>query len=202
MKKTTRRKIVAGAIGLLALGIFATTLVFTFVYDPSAEFANPQPAEASTIPADPPQHISIPSVSIDASIETVGLIGNDRMAAPKKFADAAWYENGTAPGQFGSAVIAGHLDNGLGLDGAFKKLSDVQPGDEIDVTTKSGATLRFRVTGSTVYPYDAVPSSIFTEGGGQYLNLITCAGKWMYSNAIGFTYDERLVVSAVEMPGQ
>jgi sortase (surface protein transpeptidase) len=197
MKRNMR--IAAGAVMVLAALIFAAVLTFALLYNPQIEvpvsdFSSVNPLS----PADLPETIAIPSITMKASVEHAGVLADGRMAAPKKFADAAWYKYGTAPGMAGSAVIAGHLDNGLGLKGAFFNLSKLKPGDDIEVTTAGGASVHFTVERSAEYPLAEIPEDIFTKKDGAYLNLITCAGKWIYSPKIGMTYDKRLVVYAVK----
>ena len=142
----------------------------------------------STLPA----RLIIPSLSIDARVQHVGRTAAGLMGDPSNFTDVAWYKNGPAPGQEGSAVIGGHLDNALALNGVFKHLSDLKVGQEVEVQTAVGKMLHFRVTRTEIYPYDKVPlNELFTKTGGAYLNLVTCNGTWLPKQR---TYDHRLVV--------
>jgi sortase (surface protein transpeptidase) len=98
----------------------------------------------------------------------------------------------------------GHLDNGLGLDGVFKHLSDLKDGDEVDIVTDDGRTLKFSVDATTTYPYQSVPPSLLGQGAADdnaHLSLITCTGHWVYDPAEGMTYDHRLVVSLTQILG-
>ena len=178
--------------------VFIITLASAALYAPQGAEEllplNPPPA-----PAEPPLRLVIPAIKLDASVQQAGLLAGNRMAAPTNFSDAAWYKYGTAPGAVGSAVIAGHLDNGLGLNGVFKNLSKLKAGDYIEVITAS-STIRFVVERLETYPYDQVPSSIFTGADAARLNLITCAGKWIKTPALGWTVDHRLIVYAVIAP--
>ena len=117
------------------------------------------------------------------------------MAAPSSFSDVGWYKYGPTPGELGSAVFAGHVDNGLGLPGVFKRLDELRPGDELHVQTEEGEDIRFTVSEVEVYPYDAVPTDrLFEQEGAPHLNLVTCTGSWVSGER---TYDARLVVYAV-----
>lgn len=103
-----------------------------------------------------------------------------------------WYTGGSRPGQEGTAVVAGHVDNALGLSGVFKHLGDMEMGNDVYIETTEGETLHFRVLKKEIYPYDAVPiDELFFKTGGRYLNLITCSGRWL---ATQHTYSHRLVV--------
>jgi sortase A len=69
-------------------------------------------------------------------------------------------------GEPGIAVYSAHRDT------HFAFLGDVQIGDEIRVTRRDGATLRFRVTGTSVARWDA--SGIEADADGRRLVLTTC----------------------------
>ena len=139
-----------------------------------------------------PLRLIIPSLKIDAAIQSVGHTKAGNMAAPSNFKDVAWFREGPRPGAIGSAVIAGHLDNALALSGVFKNLHTLVVGDDVSVQTEGGSEIHFRIIGIQEYPYKEVPTDIlFDKKGGEFLNLITCAGTWLQKYK---TYDHRLVV--------
>lgn len=70
------------------------------------------------------------------------------------------------PGENGTTVIAAHRDT------HFTFLKDLKPGDDIDITTASNKTIRYRITGSTIVHAQA--SGITTRGKAQRLALVTC----------------------------
>jgi sortase A len=69
-------------------------------------------------------------------------------------------------GELGTAVYAAHRDT------HFAFLKDVEAGDEIVVTGRSGAAVHFRVTGTDVVRWDA--SGIDPAAPGRHLALATC----------------------------
>ncbi|HEX8666394.1 MAG TPA: class GN sortase [Beijerinckiaceae bacterium] len=69
-------------------------------------------------------------------------------------------------GEPGTAVYAAHRDT------HFAFLADVRVGDELRVTRRDGAAMRFRVTGTRVAPWDA--SGIDPLADGRRLVLTTC----------------------------
>lgn len=157
--------------------------------------APPTSTPASAEPGSYPVRLEIPTLGIDARVQRTGLKANGAMGTPTNFTDVAWYEPGTVPGQQGSAVIDGHVDNGLGLDGVFKRLSSIRVGDTVSVTDRDGTILNFIVTSIDYYDYQAAPVRlIFGEQGAARLRLITCEGDWVPGAK---TYDRRLVVTAV-----
>lgn len=141
-----------------------------------------------------PERLRIPAISVDALVQHVGLTAKKAMANPTNFTDVGWYKYGTIPGERGSAVMAGHVDNGLGLNGVFKNLKNLKKGDDIYVLDEEGTQIHFKVTAINHYKYDEAPAEdIFNESSKNLLRLITCGGKWLKEAK---TYDERVVVTA------
>ncbi len=166
--------------------------------------ARAQYASANSLPLDiavsssptfgKPTHLSIPSIAVDAKVQLVGLTASGAMGIPTNFTDVGWYKYGVVPGEVGSAVIDGHVDNALGFKGVFKYLANVKVGEDVFMTDVSGAQHRFVVREVTSYPYDEVPAGdIFHESDRRLIRLITCGGKWIKSAK---TYDTRVVVTA------
>ncbi len=141
-----------------------------------------------------PASIRIPSIGVDARIESVGLDENGHMAVPQRDENVAWYNMGFRPGEEGSAVMAGHYDTKTGAPAVFFRLAEVTAGDEIVVIDKQGRELSFRVKKSQLYDHDAVPmEEVFNTKGNSQLNLITCQGTFDDSAQI---YSKRMVVYA------
>lgn len=158
----------------------------------------PAPAEARGLakvaPGGYPVRLRIPVLGIDANVQDVGIAQSGHMAVPNNYTDVGWYRYGPAPGSQGSAVIDGHVDNGLSLPGVFKKLNEIALGDEIVIRTARGAEYRYAVTDIELYDYRQVPvEQLFDQSGPARLALITCDGAWVAGEK---TYDHRLVVYA------
>ena len=131
-----------------------------------------------------PVRLVIPSIGVNASVETVGILNNGDLATPTQspWDDVGWFVSGPHPGERGSAVIDGHLDRPGGYPAVFWNLRYMHVGESVMVTTVGGKTLTFRVTRVAFYPPQAAPiQEIFGNSGGTYLNLITCAGDWIPS---------------------
>lgn len=196
MQERTRIAIVA-VITALAMVVFFAVLaraVWFAPEDTSPALSAPVTAQVAPRPAEEPVRLIIPSIGINANVQKVGVNSKGNMGVPNNFTDVAWYKQGSAPGQLGSAVIDGHVDNGLGLAGVFKNLSSVTVGDDVQVQTKEGSLLHFTVERVETYPYQDVPvQDIFTSSDTERLNLITCDGAWVAGQK---TYDHRLVVFA------
>ena len=140
-----------------------------------------------------PTQLSIPKLNIHAKIGELGITKKGNMTAPTNFTDVGWYKYGTLPGDVGSAVIAGHLDDGLALPAVFINLKNLNKGDDIYVTLSNNKTLHFVVTRTDTYDSDAIVPAVFNENDGKFLKLITCSGDWIAQYK---THNQRLVVTA------
>lgn len=153
--------------------------------------ADPAPTAPVARAVEAPFHISIPAIGVSTTVEWVGLDENGDMDVPSGYDTVAWYERGARPGALGNAVIAGHLDS-PGGPAIFYRLRDLEPGDEITVTTHDGEELRFVVDRAASFTPDNAPRyEIFGPSSRANLNLITCGG--VFDRTTG-AYDERLVV--------
>lgn len=181
--------------GLLiaAVAIFGWTLYNSVYY--SAQTTGPAPVVSVQTPvatSSEPARLIIPSLNINASVQDLGINSIGNLQAPDNFVDVGWYKYGTVPGYVGSAVIDGHVDNGLGLAGVFIHLDSIKVGDDVYVQTNSGDKLLFVVADVEVYPYQDVPTQqVFAQTDAARLNLITCDGTWVNGQD---TYSQRLVV--------
>jgi sortase A len=129
---------------------------------------------------DLPSRLEIPKIEVEADVQRLGVTSTGNMAAPKNFTDASWYKYGTAPGFKGSAVMAAHVDNALGIPAVFYDLPKLEVGDDVYVIQEDGDRLHFKVIDKALYPYNKSPvEKIFNDKSGTYLNLITCQGEWV-----------------------
>ncbi len=141
-----------------------------------------------------PVRLIIPSIGVDAHIQSVGLAwqGTGDMGIPTNFTDVGWYNQGPLPGMPGSAVIDGHLDGKDVKEAVFYNLAELKPGDLVEIVDAKGTTLQFRVVAAKLYDYNAPTTDIFSTGMSKVgLNLITCAGSWDKTEKL---YDKRVVV--------
>jgi sortase A len=138
-----------------------------------------------------PVRIQIPSIKVDAMIENVGILDNGQMGVPEVEKNVGWFEPGYKPGQNGSAVMAGHVDNKTGPS-VFFYLKTLKKGDKVLVTSEDGRTLSFVVTNIASYKTEESPIDyIFGKTVKPRLNLITCTGNY---NRKTDQHEKRLVV--------
>jgi LPXTG-site transpeptidase (sortase) family protein len=139
-----------------------------------------------------PVRLIIPKIGVDVSVEQVAEDKEGRMDVPKNPMDTGWWNEGNRPGNVGSAVIDGHLDLPGGKPGVFWNLKKLQTGDEINVISDDGKERTFRVTENAVYSDNNFPlNKVFAQGGGRWLNLITCEGTY---DLKAHNYTDRLVI--------
>lgn len=142
----------------------------------------------------PAERVRIPSIDVDAPVMHVGLDEDGWIDAPPPQDPnvAGWYQNGIAPGQRGTAVVVGHVDN-LSGPAVFYGLGSIQRGERIEVSRFDRKTAVFEVYGVEVFSKHDFPGPrVYGDTGQAELRVITCGGG--YSKAGG--YDGNVVVFA------
>jgi LPXTG-site transpeptidase (sortase) family protein len=144
-------------------------------------------------PGPAPTRVRIPAIGVDAPLETLHLDGSGALAAPRRFAEAGWYADGTPPGEVGPAVIAGHIDSTRG-PAVFYRLDRLRPGDLVEVA-RGGHWLGFRVVATGRYAKQAFPTAaVYGPTPDPQLRLITCGGAFDRTHR---SYVDNTVVYAV-----
>ncbi|MFJ2715886.1 class F sortase [Streptomyces sp. NPDC087437] len=151
------------------------------VLDPGEE-ARAAPA----LPPSPPLRIRIPSIRIDAPLTGLALTKSGSLEAPP--ADnknlAGWYEAGTTPGERGTAIVAGHVDNARG-PAVFYNLGALKKGSTIEVDRRDGGVAVFTVDAIEVYETKDFPDEkVYGAAKRPELRVITCGGG--YSRTTGY----------------
>jgi Sortase domain len=140
-----------------------------------------------------PVRLSIPSIGVDTRLESLELLADHTLAAPRHWAVAGWYSAGVRPGDAGPAIIAGHVDSVSG-PAVFFRLGQLRPGAVVLVRESTGSTLRFVVDSAASYPKDHFPTeAVYGPTPLPELRLITCTGDFDFS---AHSYRDNLVVSA------
>lgn len=195
-RRRAMKRTIIFIITLLAFFIFGATLARAY-FSPADELSLPDDFERTTDvpPSELPEMLEIPAIGVDTDVQHVGIGRSGNMAVPTNYSDVGWFRLGTVPGQTGSAVIDGHVDNGFGLAAVFKRLHELKRGDSVYVTTREGTRLHFRVESVEEYALKDVPSeTLFNRADVPRLNLITCSGNWLEDEDM---YDRRTVVYTV-----
>jgi sortase A len=181
---------------LLVGGIVVSYYSLSYRFNRQASF--PEVAiplvTVSSATSSTPVALSIPSLHISTSIESVGVTAQGAMDVPQSIQNVAWFSLGTVPGDVGSAIIGGHYGWKDDKLSAFDHLHEVRIGNLIYVTSAAGSVIAFKVREVRTYSWNSDAREIFISNDGKsHLNLITCAGSW---DAKNHTYLERFVVFA------
>ncbi|MFJ8311525.1 MULTISPECIES: class F sortase [unclassified Streptomyces] len=135
-------------------------------------------AAVEPLPYAPAARIRIDALKVDAPILDVGTDAQGWVQAPPPQDPniAGWYQNGVAPGQRGTAVIVGHVDNATG-PAVFYGLGLLQKGNHIEVARFDGRTAVFEVYGVEVFEKATFPGArVYGDTGHPELRVITCGG--------------------------
>ena len=141
--------------------------------------------------------VAVPAVGIAAPTRALGLKPNGKIEVPDDYSEAGWRENGPEPGERGAAMITAHVDSRSG-PAAFKRLSEVSRGDEIDVRRKDGSTATFVARRTERVSKDSFPTRrVYADTRLPTLRLVTCGGA--FDGATGH-YRDNLIVYATRKP--
>jgi LPXTG-site transpeptidase (sortase) family protein len=158
---------------------------------------DPEPVPTVTRSTAVPTRIRIPSIGVDAPLETLARDAKGVLQPPTAWADAGWYAKGVVPGDRGPAVIAGHLDT-TKRAAVFVDLRQLRPGDRIEVRMSDGRRLAFTVRASRVVQKALFPSAaVYGPTPDAELRLITCSEPFDEVHGI---YADNLVVFATLTP--
>ncbi len=201
-----RRRTPWGALALVLLTGLA------LIRNGSGEFNTtpPQPASAaapdtrSVFGVPPPgvqplpysmvDRITIPAIRVDAPITPVGLDADGWVGAPPPEDPnlAGWFTGAVSPGETGTAVIDGHVDNAQG-PAVFYGLGSLKKGNHIEIQRRDRKTAVFEVYGIEVFEKQNFPGEqVYNNTGKPELRVITCGGG--FSKQRG--YDGNVVVFA------
>lgn len=169
---------------IIALAVFSLLLLFLLTQ------GVPQGRVAIKAPLGTPVRLMIPAISVDASIQQVGVTSKGEMGIPSNIADVGWFELGPRPGEKGSAVIAGHVDGENDEAGVFANLYKLKGGDKLYIKDDKGTVTPFIVRESRIYN-PGYAEEVFSLNNSAYLNLVTCDGTW---DGAKKSYSKRLVV--------
>ncbi|MER5915322.1 class F sortase [Streptomyces sp. NPDC001982] len=157
---------------------------------PGADFAKtPQPLPFSAV-----DRVRIPSIQVDAPIVPVGLDTDGWVAAPPPDNPnlAGWFTGAVSPGEKGTAVVVGHVDNKSG-PAVFYGLGALKKGSRVEIRRKDGKTAVFEAYGIEVFGKNNFPGDrVYASKGTPELRIITCGGGFSQQNG----YDGNVVVFA------
>ncbi len=139
-----------------------------------------RPDLGPVLPGSRPVALSIPSIDVRSStIVGLGLAKDGSLEVPREPDNPGWFTPGPSPGQFGPAVIAGHVDSSDG-PAVFYRLGELRQGDRVTVDRQDGSTASFVVDRVKQYDQDRFPTrAVYGNTTDRAeLRLITCSGEF------------------------
>ncbi|GAA3489578.1 hypothetical protein GCM10018987_36610 [Streptomyces cremeus] len=133
------------------------------------------------LPASEPVRLRIPRISVDTPVMRLGLDAAGSLDVPPRDQPniAGWYQDGTAPGSPGTAVVAGHVDTAEG-PAVFYRLGSLRRGHTVEVLREDGRTAVFTIDAIEVYDAAAFPDSkVYGQAARPELRVITCGGGFV-----------------------
>ncbi|MFC3572531.1 class F sortase [Streptomyces yaanensis] len=162
----------------------------------------PSPAFTKTpdaLPYSPVERVRIPGLQIDAPVVPVGLDLSGWVDAPPPQNPnlAGWFTGAVSPGEKGTAVIVGHVDNEQG-PAVFYGLGALRKGNRVEVRRQDGKTAVFEVYGNEVFNKTQFPGDrVYGNKGTPELRVITCGGGFSEEN--GYTGNVVVFAHLVEV---
>ncbi|WP_150134702.1 class F sortase [Streptomyces hyaluromycini] len=145
------------------------------------------------LPRSTPTRLLIPKISVDApfTVLTIGSTGQLQPPPADNTNLVGWYSRGAAPGEAGTAIIAGHVDTKTSA-AVFVRLDELERGDRFTVSRADGRDANFVVDDADTFAKDDFPSErVYADTRRPEVRLITCAGDYDHDVK---DYTENLVV--------
>ena len=129
--------------------------------------------------ASDPVGLDIPAIGVHSNdLVALGLAKDGSIEVPTDFAQPGWYKLGPTPGEFGPAVIAGHVDS-LAGPAVFYRLGELKAGQRVKVTRKDGSVVTFTIDRVTRYAKAAFPTTlVYGPTSRAEIRLVTCGGAF------------------------
>lgn len=155
------------------------------------------PTAPTTLPDSAPRTLSVPAIGVDSPLVELGRNPDGTVQVPSlddPDARPGWYRDSPAPGALGPAIILGHVDSRRYGPGVFYQLTDLRPGDAVDVGRDDGTVARFvvdevRQVAKRDFPTLEVYGNLDHAG----LRLITCGGEF---DPDAGSYESNIIVFA------
>jgi hypothetical protein len=161
------------------------------VPDSLRTFRSPQ--RVAAVPE--PVRVRIPSLGVDSPLERLGRSRGGTVEVPTHWGRAGWYRDGPRPGEYGAAVILGHVDSPTG-PAVFAGIAGLRADARVLVTRADGSSVTFRVTRVEQRRRSRFPvQAVYWPTLRPELRLVTCGGR--YDRARG-GYQSNVIVFAVQ----
>ncbi|MER6693525.1 class F sortase [Streptomyces minutiscleroticus] len=149
---------------------------------------------AEPLPFSVADRVRIPAIQVDAPVTPVGLDADGWVDAPPPEDPnlAGWFSGAVSPGEKGTSVVVGHVDNQQG-PAVFYGLGALEKGNGVEVRRRDGKTAVFEIYGIEVFDKNDFPGKrVYGDTGKPELRVITCGGGFSEQNG----YSGNVVVFA------
>lgn len=143
--------------------------------------AKAPPGRYPVLDPSPPKHIRIPSIGVDAPVSAMDTEPDGTIETPplKVKNQAGWYRHGPSPGQYGPAIIVGHVDT-KDTPAVFHRLKDLEPGARVEIVRRDRKVAVFEVNSVEQFDKRSLPvAKVYQDFSRPSLRLITCGGNWV-----------------------
>ncbi|MGX2993132.1 class F sortase [Streptomyces sp. JNUCC 64] len=134
--------------------------------------------EVAALPFSRAERVTIPAIRVDAPMMPVNLDAQGWVDAPPPEDPnlAGWFSGAVSPGEKGTAVVVGHVDNTSG-PAVFYGLGALEKGNRVEVHRADGRTAVFEVYGIEVFQKEDFPGDqVYGDTGYPEIRVITCGG--------------------------
>ncbi|MFC3384590.1 class F sortase [Couchioplanes azureus] len=181
-------------VGLFALGAGVGAATGFDVRDLFRGPDKPPPRDFPVLDPSPPKRLMIPAIKVEAPVLPVGLAKDGSVdVPPPNRNETGWFGEGPTPGQFGPALIVGHVDTDT-RPGVFHQLRNLRPGQRIEVLREDDETAVFQVNSVERFGKARLPvQRVYGDYSRPSLRLVTCGGTWL---GAGRGYADNVIVFA------
>ena len=140
---------------------------------------NPRSTWARWLPASDPVSLDIPAIGVKSNdLVGLGLAKDGSIEVPTDFGQPGWYTLGPTPGEYGPAVISGHVDSQKG-PAIFYRLGELKPGAKVRVSRKDGSVATFAIDKVARYAKAEFPTGlVYGTTKHAEIRLVTCGGAF------------------------
>lgn len=127
-----------------------------------------------------PKRIIIEKLDVDELIQNVGIDQNSQIAVPNNIHIAGWFVDSVRPGEQGLSIIDGHVNGPHSDAGVFKRINELQKGDEVKIVFGDNSEKVFKVYDNQSVENNDAGSLLYSQIPTlkRQLNLITCTGSY------------------------
>ncbi|MFD5556413.1 class F sortase [Streptomyces sp. NPDC127068] len=150
--------------------------------------------ELDALPFARAERVTIPAIRVDAPMMPVALDSQGWVDAPPPEDPnlAGWFSGAVSPGEKGTAVVVGHVDNTRG-PAVFYGLGALDKGNKVEIHRADGKTAVFEIYGIEVFQKENFPGDeVYGDTGYPEVRVITCGGGFSQQGG----YDGNVVVFA------